>query len=570
MYFSILVLDQNPCLPWEVDSVSSELGACEWFVWDLRKSGLIDRGQLDQVIGDYLRRNPRAEPPALAEFLVQQKIISPYQSDRILQGKTQGLVLGPFVLVDAIGQGSMGQVYKAQSKTDNNWYAIKVLPRRSMWNVRLARRQVRSFSQFSHPAIVPFVDVGTSGGLHYLAWPLVQGKTLEHIISEQGKFLPEDACRIVMQIAQALAIAHSNQVFHGLLKPSNIMVEGNGAVHILDFGIGSLLAENDGAGSMVDTMSTANTLTSGLDCASPESIMDPTNRTPAGDQYSLGCILYFCLAGRYPFPDGTAVEKMMAHQMKEPVSVQEFAPDVPTELSAIITRLMQKDPAARYHDSEEVVAALQPFSGGMAMTMAPIRRGSGLSNEFRPASTGSREIVAPVAPAPAPMYPTGNSSSPIGISSAPMPASTLGRVESVPMANSMPQRSSVAVPNAAPPRPMVAAVPFDIPDVDAPLQPIRPIVPQRPQGIISPSTLPNLGNRAALLNNLPALPSPSTGPMFNSGIMDSPVIVPSSGRGDMGEDPNKRNLNFTLVLMVACLVTVAVYLLGKNWLGGNP
>jgi hypothetical protein len=112
--------------------VSSELGACEWFVWDLRRSGLIDRGQLDQVIGEFLKRNPRAEPPALAEFLVGQAILSPFQAERILSGKTQGLVLGPYVLADSIGAGSMGQVYKASSKSDNQWYAVKVLPRRSM------------------------------------------------------------------------------------------------------------------------------------------------------------------------------------------------------------------------------------------------------------------------------------------------------------------------------------------------------------------------------------------------------------------------------------------------------
>src|SRR5437870_1252577 len=99
--------------------VTSELGACEWFVWDLRRSALIDRGQLDQVVGEYLKNAPRAEPPALAEFLVSQNILSPFQAERILQGKTQGLVLGPYVLMDSVGSGSMGQVFKALSKTDN-------------------------------------------------------------------------------------------------------------------------------------------------------------------------------------------------------------------------------------------------------------------------------------------------------------------------------------------------------------------------------------------------------------------------------------------------------------------
>src|SRR5260221_4818163 len=106
-----------------------------------------------------------------------------------------------------------------------------------------------------------------------------------------------------------------------------------GKIGLLDFGIGSLLAENEGE-SLVDTMSTANSLTSGLDCGSPESILEPTNRTPAGDQYSLGCTLYYCLTGKYPFPEGTAVEKMMAHQMKQPAPIKEFNPDTPDELVA--------------------------------------------------------------------------------------------------------------------------------------------------------------------------------------------------------------------------------------------
>lgn len=341
---------------------TTELGACEWFVWDLRRSNLIDRGQLDQVVGEYLRRHPRAEPPALAEYLVTQQILTQFQADRILQGKTQGLVLGPYTLMDAIGTGSMGTVYKALSKTDGRWYAVKVLPRRSMWNVRLARRQVRAFEQFTHPAVVPFIDVGTSGGLHYLSWPLVEeGETLEAIVQREGKLKPEVAANYALQLAAGLNVCHQYGVFHGLLKPSNVMVSSDHQTHILDFGIGSLLAENEGE-SLVDTMSTANTLTSGLDCASPESIMEPTNRTPAGDQYSLGCILYFCLTGQYPFPDMSAVEKMMAHQSKQPTPIRELNPEVPPELAAVVERLMEKSPEARYSGADEIMEALRPYA----------------------------------------------------------------------------------------------------------------------------------------------------------------------------------------------------------------
>src|SRR5262249_54064661 len=145
-------------------------------------------------------------------------------------------------------------------------------------------------------------------------------------------------------------------------KPSNIMIGADGQARILDFGIGSLLVENEGE-SLVDTMSTANALTSGLDCASPESIMEPTNRTPAGDQYSLGCTLYYCLTGRDPFPEGSAVEKMMAHQFKQPTPVRELAPDAPEALTDAIERLMQKSPDGRYAGADEVVEVLQPLAG---------------------------------------------------------------------------------------------------------------------------------------------------------------------------------------------------------------
>jgi serine/threonine protein kinase len=379
--------------------VTAELGACEWFVYELRRSNLIDRSQLDQVVGDFLKRQPRAEAPALAGYLVEQGVLSQFQAERVLANKAAGLVLGPYVLSDSIGTGSMGQVYKATSKTDGSMYAVKVLPRRSMWNVRLARRQVRAFGQVTHRAVVPFVDVGTAGGLHYLVWPLVEGEPLDRLVQRQGQLPPEHAAAIGLQIAQGLAACHSQGIFHGLLKPSNIMVSPDLGVSILDFGIGSLLVENEDE-SLVDTMSTANTLTSGLDCASPESIMEPTNRTPAGDQYSLGCLLYYCVTGRYPFPEGSAVEKMMAHQFKQPTPVKELAAHVPDKFAEVIERLMQKSPEARFTGADEIAEALTPLAGdAAARATAP----SIAATAFPPRR--SKVVAAASSVAPPPLIP---------------------------------------------------------------------------------------------------------------------------------------------------------------------
>ncbi len=384
--------------------VTTELGACEWFVWDLRRSNLIDRGRLDQIVGEFLQKNPRAEPAALADFLIGQNILTQFQAERLLQGKTQGFVLGPFTLMDALGSGSMGTVYKAHNKTDNQWYAVKVLPRRSMWNVRIARRKVRSFEQCKHPAVVPFVDVGTAGGMHYLAWPYVEGETLDKVVQRQAKLSAGDAGSFGMQIAEGLEICHQQGLFHGLLKPSNIMIGPERQVYILDFGIGCLLAETEGE-SLVDTMSTANSVTSGLDCSSPESIMDPTNLTPTGDQYSLGCVMYYMLAGQYPFPEGSAAEKMMAHQFKQPEPLSELAPGTQPELIALIEKLMHKKPENRFMSVGQIVEELRPFVNRHSDVLprpqlkhVPSRRPA------LPASVGQAppKSVAPSAPTPRP------------------------------------------------------------------------------------------------------------------------------------------------------------------------
>lgn len=530
--------------------VSSELGACEWFVWDLRRSGLIDRGQLDQVVGEYLKNAPRAEPPALAEYLVSQNILSTFQAERVLQGKTQGLVLGPYVLVDSIGSGSMGQVFKATSKTDNQSYAVKVLPRRSMWNVRLARRQVRSFGQFTDPAVVPFVDVGTSGGQHYLVWPYAEGETLEARVQREGKLPVSVAAQIMSQVAEGLAAAHQHGLFHGLLKPSNIMIGKDGQARILDFGIGSLLVENEGE-SIVDTMSTANSLTSGLDCSSPESIMEPTNRTQAGDQYSFGCVLYYCLSGRYPFADGTAVEKMMAHQFKQPTPLRELVAEVPEVLADHIERLMQKSPEKRFAGVDEVVEALEPFVGD------PSRRGSSYGSvhgsQF-PSSPGTTRV--PGSHTGSGSYPgvmsvagshAGFASSPVATVPAPPPPAPAP----APVPQPSPRRLPVAVP--AP----VAATPI----------PVAPPAPVRPTAV----TRAALAEASRAVPTLKSVPTVREQSIPEAQAVDTPApartrTIRQAAPAAWDEPRTGSRMSVFLVFLIAALVTAGVYLLGKNFL----
>lgn len=553
--------------------VTNDLGACEWFVWDLRRSGLIDRGQLDQIVGDFLKRNPRAEAPALAEYMVQANALTAFQAERILNGKTQGLVLGPYILQDAIGQGSMGQVYRAASKNDTTTYAVKVLPRRSMWNVRLARRQVRSFSQFQHPAVLPFVDVGTAGGLHYLVWPLAEGQTLESLIAREGKLNVAQTAMIGVQVAQGLAIAHQNNLFHGLIKPSNIMIGTDGQTRILDFGIGSLLVENEGE-SLVDTMSTANTLTSGLDCASPESILEPTNRTPAGDQYSLGCVLYTCLTGKVPFPEGSAVEKMMAHQTKDPQPIHEFNPDVPDTVVEVVHRLMAKKPEDRFSGLDEVVESLEPFIGELAMISVesptasvarshsgsrPRMAGLGTSLGGSGSNNGTKPLpgrLSSPAQTPPPAASAFSQPAPLG---APRPLATSSSGFAPTIQPPTPARSNSGFPAAIPAAP---AAPIGRSNLQA-RQSMNPAVPPAVPGRPGQPAFPS---RASL--NLPGMEGGDV--PLTAALADPPPFADPNRQSMPGgwippdDEPEQGGAFGTLGLVLAALLLASLVFLGAT------
>jgi serine/threonine-protein kinase len=541
--------------------VTSDLGACEWFVWDLRRSGLIDRGPLDQIVGEFLRRNPRAEAPALAEFLVDQGTLTAFQAERILNGKSQGLVLGPYVLLDAIGAGSMGQVYRATSKNDNNQYAVKVLPRRSMWNVRLARRQVRSFGNFTHPAVVPFVDVGTAGGLHYLSWPLAEGTTLEALVQHQGKLPANQAVLYAVQAAQGLNVAHQNSLFHGLFKPSNVMIGSDNQARILDFGIGSLLVENDGE-SLVDTMSTANTLTSGLDCASPESIMEPTNRTPAGDQYSLGCVLYYALTGRVPFPEGSAVEKMMAHQTKDPVPVRELSPEVPQGLEDVIKKLMAKAPEARYSGCDEVVEALEPFLGDLTKIPGGVPGAQGGQSNSRGGMAGLSSGGRPGLPSRS--TPGAKVTLP---SKKPAPSSAPG-AGSVPPNVRTPEPKAVPQPPAAPPGRGPAKLPSrasfqlpPLPEAGSDVAKKTAAPPRSGAEAAARASMPKLPTRGAAAHPTRGKsPSPELEPVDDAGPAWADEVPAAKAKATATDEPQQATFGAVGIIAAALFLMVLVYL----------
>ena len=291
----------------------------------------------------------RQDAASLAEFLVQAGLLSGYQAGRALAGEAQKLLLGPYLLVEPVGAGSLGTVFRATHRTTRQRVAVKVLPLRSLWNVLQAKKQVQLFAGLApHPAVVPFVDIDTAAGSHYLAWPFVEGASVESIVERSGPLAPASAARFLADVADGLAVCHAKGIVHGLVKPSNLLLGPDHRAKILDLGVGAILQQNVAEDeSLFDTISTANTAMRMVDCAAPETLAEPTTRTAAGDLYSLGCVLYYALTGHYPFPDGNIVDRIIAHQTREPVPVRRRAPAVGEELAGVLSALLRKSPSER-------------------------------------------------------------------------------------------------------------------------------------------------------------------------------------------------------------------------------
>jgi serine/threonine protein kinase len=349
---------------------SNETGTCDWLSTEIVVSHLVEKKELDPVAAAFQADNPYADATALAEHLVKLGLLTTFQVTRLIEGQGRGLVLGPYVLVDSLGTGSMGVVYKALGRADRKPYAVKVLPVRGPWNVRQARKKLQQFPEEVHPAVVPWLDVGTSAGLHYFVWPFAAGETLAAAVARDGLLPPARAALIGVQLAQALQWCERNHVWHGAIKPSNVMLGKDGQTRLLDFGIGVLLAGAEEE-SLVDTMAESSAVASLVDCTAPECVLDPNKRSIRGDQYSIGCTLYYGLTGRYPFPDGTTTEKMLSHQREEPTPVAVLNPGVPNALAAAIDRLLQKAPEARYNHTDELIAALTPLARQSAIYVPP-------------------------------------------------------------------------------------------------------------------------------------------------------------------------------------------------------
>ncbi|MFO0902770.1 MAG: serine/threonine-protein kinase [Pirellulales bacterium] len=292
----------------------------------------------------------------LANQLVEMALLTPYQADQLKNGRTK-LNLGPYMITDWIGQGGMGQVFKAVHKMMGRECAVKVLPMHKATPESIANftREIRTQAQLDHPHLVRAYDAGHDGKVHYLVTEYVPGTDLRRLVRSRGTLTVQQAAKVILQAALGLAYAHNRGLIHRDVKPGNILVTPEGVAKVSDLGLAGFMDEGDldpRAGKIVGT----------ADYLSPEQIRTPREVTKASDIYSLGCTLYYAVCGKVPFPGGTTRDKARRHCEETPWHPRRFNPELTEEFVEIIADMMEKDPAARVRSAEEVVARLEPWA----------------------------------------------------------------------------------------------------------------------------------------------------------------------------------------------------------------
>ncbi len=348
----------------------------ESFLATIRRSGLIEDDRLNVLYAEYTERlNGEADSTDLAQFLVNRNAVTAWQGEKLLQGKHKGFFLGKYRLLSLLGRGGMSSVYLAEHIVMRRRCAIKVLPQKRVSDTSyLGRfhREAQAVASLDHPNIVRAYDVDHQADrdtdIHFLVMEFVDGQSLQELVLKSGQVPFADAADYIRQAALGLSHAHGAGLVHRDIKPGNLLVDHTGVVKVLDLGLARFFSDT---GDDALTIQHDEKVLGTADYLAPEQALDSHSVDARADIYSLGCTLYFLLTGSPPFTEGTLAQRLMAHQTKEPPSIESKRPDVPADLAAIVRKMMAKSPADRPASAKAVAEILENWlkqyrSGGVA------------------------------------------------------------------------------------------------------------------------------------------------------------------------------------------------------------
>ncbi|TWU31014.1 serine/threonine protein kinase [Novipirellula artificiosorum] len=297
-----------------------------------------------------------SEEAEVADALIRSGDVTEYQSNQLRGGRTK-FNLGPYLITGWIGQGGMGQVFKAVHSVMGRECAVKTLPLEKLTAESRAAfvREIRLQAGLDSPYVVRAYDAGQDGSVHYLVVEYVPGTDLRRLVRSNGPLTMNHAALVVSQAAMGLQYAHDLGLVHRDVKPGNILVTPDGHAKVSDIGLAGYSfggKDDPRAGKIVGT----------ADYLSPEQIRCPSAVDPLSDIYSLGCTLYYVVTGKVPFPGGDAKSKCRRHCEQTPWHPRKFSPELSEDFVDVIADMMEKDPAKRIQSATEVVERLEPWS----------------------------------------------------------------------------------------------------------------------------------------------------------------------------------------------------------------
>lgn len=289
---------------------------------------------------------------------------APLDSGGLLEGEQ----LGQFLLEKFVGGGGMGVVFRALDTTLNREVAVKVLSRDQSTDdetLRRFRNEAQSAARLNHENIAHVHYVGEDRGLHYIVFEFIEGVNIRDLVEQKGPLPLEESLSYTYQIALALEHASSRAVIHRDIKPSNVLIAMDGKAKLVDMGLARLnqVAHTDDLTASGVTLGT-------FDYISPEQARDPRSADVRSDLYSLGCSFFYMLTGRPPFPEGTVLQKLLQHQGDHPPDPRSVRPELPGEVTHIISRLLAKNPAQRYQQAGELIDELAALGEKLGMQLS--------------------------------------------------------------------------------------------------------------------------------------------------------------------------------------------------------
>ena len=302
---------------------------------------------------------------AFAKEMLRRDWMTPFQLNQILKDNADNLIVGSNRLQMRLGEGAMGQVYKAWNVRLGRVVAVKMLHGDHMYNGKAMerfRREMQTTAQLDHPNIVLVRDADEIRRIPYLVMDFIIGIDLAQKVKKEGPQPLRESVEYIRQAALGCQHAFERGVVHRDLKPSNLILstnpDGSPLVRILDFG----LARFERQGTDEKPLTQMGRILGTVDFIAPEQAQDAHGVDVRADIYSLGCTLYYLLTGQPPFPGADQLEKLTARLSDTAPPLRHVRADAPAELEAVVAKMLARQPEDRYSTPAEAAQALAPFS----------------------------------------------------------------------------------------------------------------------------------------------------------------------------------------------------------------